>query len=519
LRAAPLLAADELDRRLALQLERFDAARAELQARVAAGDAPLSRREWEARLRVADRDALQPHDLAALRARHATAIAHARERAARDSAIDLARVRAAGATAQFCRELPKGGLLHVHPHGTLDRATVRGLLERVNPRLDPSRLLARVPAAGTEEARARLAFLASHRPPARYRELSERDRLRVVDLFFWQQGTRSPQLAFAMIDVLRESPGFERAVYAQLFARASEHGVRYVELSKAFDPSDVARGRVERIGEWARAHGVVVRFNVGFARTRSEPRNYRRLAAWLAHGARPPVVGIDLYGREASASQLAAGQRLYPAVQRAREAGATRLQLTAHAAGEGDARNPRDALIMGAARLGHGVRLREDPVALEYARRRGVAIETNLTSNLRLRYVERLADHPFLDFLRLGLPVSLSTDDEGMLETDISRECGLAVDGSDIHYAELRSLMIHSLATSFAEEPVKAALLSQLEADLRAHEQRWLDLLRRGARAGPFSPPSPRARPRASRARAPTPRASSRARGAAPSAR
>src|SRR5690606_14725466 len=34
---------------------------------------------------------------------------------------------------QFCEAVPKGGLLHIHPSGTLDPSTVKELLEQNDP--------------------------------------------------------------------------------------------------------------------------------------------------------------------------------------------------------------------------------------------------------------------------------------------------------------------------------------------------------------------------------------------------
>ncbi len=481
--AARSAASDSVEERLDRQLARFDAARALIAERAASGAPPLTRAAWERLLAGAGDDALTSADLDALRARHEADIAHARDSAARTSTVDLRGIRTERRVEEFCREFPKGGLLHVHPHGTLDRATVQLLLEKANPRLDPRAILSRVGAEGLVEARGKIAFLAGGAKAARYRALTESERARVVDLFFWTPGTRSPQVAFALVDLLRESLSFDKTVYRRFFARARRHGARYVEFTKSFGAGDGERRRLRAISAWAAEHGVVVRFNLGFRRVRSEPGNLRELRAWLAARPEPLVRGIDLYGREARASQLAAGQRLYGALVSARERGATSLQMTAHAAGEGEPRNPRDALIVGAVRLGHGVGLRADPVALEYARRRRIAVETNLTSNLRLGYVDRLEDHPFLDFHRLGLAVSLSTDDEGMLETDISRECALAIAETDIVYTELRAMVVNSIATSFAEEEVKAALLREVEDELTRFEGKWVPRARRAAHA------------------------------------
>jgi adenosine deaminase CECR1 len=142
----------------------------------------------------------------------------------------------------------------------------------------------------------------------------------------------------------------------------------------------------------------------------------------------------------------------------------------------GDIRNVRDTLIMGAERLGHAVKLREDPIALEYARLQQIPVEANLTSNIRLQGVSGVGDHPFLDYLRLGLKVSLSTDDEGILETDINQECVLAIRDSDLAYEEMKQMALNSIGTSFASESLKASLMQELKGNLARFEEKWHSL-------------------------------------------
>ncbi len=114
-----------------------------------------------------------------------------------------------------------------------------------------------------------------------------------------------------------------------------------------------------------------------------------------------------------------------------------------------------------------------DAVALKFAARQRVAVEANLTSNVRLGYASSFAAHPFLDLLRLGLQVSLSTDDEGILDTTMSNEFALAISHTDISYAEVRQLVLNSIATSFATAAEKESILTEIEKELREFEELW----------------------------------------------
>lgn len=144
-----------------------------------------------------------------------------------------------------------------------------------------------------------------------------------------------------------------------------------------------------------------------------------------------------------------------------------------HAGELADYRNPRDAMVMGVQRIGHGVKLQDDLIAIEYARRQGVGITCCLVSNYVLGAWTDYSTHPFLKYLRLGIPVSLSTDDEGMLGTDISRECREAVSNTNVQYSELLTMSRNSIIQSFAGQETKAALLKKLDGDIKAFESDW----------------------------------------------
>lgn len=476
-----------LDARLEQQFERWGRTRELLVRRARERHERLDREQWEELIALPEEARFTPDELAALEARQREAIAASRRTARAASLLSLDALRASGEVEAFCRDLPKGAMLHLHPNGTLDADTIQRLLDRVNPRIDPRTLLAPVEESLRELARAELFFLEPYGGAVRYAEMSPPDRERTRALFHWPPGTRVPQIAFGMVASLRDDPDFHEIVLRAFFERSRAHRVRYLEMAKSLEPGD-SEEILRHSAALADEYDLVVRFNVGLGRGNDEAWNLERVRAWIEAGDHPLVTGIDLYGYEPRASTLAAGQRIYPTVLAAHARGRTRLRTTTHAAGVGEPRNPRDALVLGVERLGHGVGLRADPVALEYARRLRTPVEVNLSSNLRLGYVESLAAHPFLDFHRLGLRVSLSTDDEGMLATTISDECTIAVRDFDLEYAELRRMVLDSIETSFAEDALRDRLARRVESELAAFEKRWSRF--RSAPAGAAAQPS-----------------------------
>jgi adenosine deaminase len=258
--------------------------------------------------------------------------------------------------------------------------------------------------------------------------------------------------------------------YRAFAKRAVSLGVSYVEFTTGVT-TDSLPSLVRVLTKIEADFGLKIRLNRAFHRTQTPSALQAEMPDLFKIQDNPWVVGIDLLGNETQTPALETGQDVYGAVLLALERGKTQLHRTMHAGELGDPRNPRDAMILGAERLGHGVKLMEDPVALEYAARHRIGVEINLSSNLRLSVIDRLEKHPFLDYLRLGIPVSLSTDDEGIFEIDIQHECEEVISHTDVTYFELKEMIFNSIESSFASIEDKRNVLGQLESDFSSFEK------------------------------------------------
>lgn len=102
-----------------------------------------------------------------------------------------------------------------------------------------------------------------------------------------------------------------------------------------------------------------------------------------------------------------------------------------HAGEIGDPELVREAVdLLGAERIGHGIAVMRDERTMDYLAARGIPLEVCPTSNLRTGALARqigqktagYEQHPLPVFFRRGLPVTLSSDDPAMFETDVSNE-------------------------------------------------------------------------------------------------
>ncbi|MCR9191754.1 MAG: adenosine deaminase [Gammaproteobacteria bacterium] len=166
----------------------------------------------------------------------------------------------------------------------------------------------------------------------------------------------------------------------------------------------------------------------------------------------------------------------------------------------------RDAIMIGhAERIGHGVDIQDEPnpVALaEMMANKNIAVETNLTSNRWVLGVKG-KQHPLKFYLQHHVPVVLSTDDEGILRTTLSREYFNAVVQHDLDYDTLKQINRNALTygfmpgqslwqnpdqaiavkecdmpnssscQNFIKRSPKATLQWQLEQDLARFEKQW----------------------------------------------
>jgi adenosine deaminase len=104
-----------------------------------------------------------------------------------------------------------------------------------------------------------------------------------------------------------------------------------------------------------------------------------------------------------------------------------------------------------AERIGHGVDVmnEKDPIGLmKEMAARNVLVEINLTSNDQILGVSG-DDHPLPVYMKYGVPVAISTDDEGVARSDMTQEYLRAVEAYRLSYLELKRITRQSLEHSF----------------------------------------------------------------------
>ncbi len=125
------------------------------------------------------------------------------------------------------------------------------------------------------------------------------------------------------------------------------------------------------------------------------------------------VVALDLAGAEA----------LYPTVNFKElflTAKKDNIPFTIHAGEAAGDESVKAAIEFGAKRIGHGVRISRETA--ELIKNKDIALEMCPTSNVLTRAVHEIEKHPVLDFLNMGLKVTVNTDDPAIENTTIKNE-------------------------------------------------------------------------------------------------
>jgi len=154
-----------------------------------------------------------------------------------------------------------------------------------------------------------------------------------------------------------------------------------------------------------------------------------------------------------------------PYAQHFSRARAIGLHSVPHAGETEGAHSVRAALeVLGAERIGHGVRCLEDPGLVEMLVDRGIMLEVCPTSNDLLQVVGRIDDHPLPTLFDAGLRICLNTDDPGWFATDLVTELQIATEVFGVDHERHREMQIDAVAASFMSGGSKASVVAEIEA-------------------------------------------------------
>jgi adenosine deaminase len=143
------------------------------------------------------------------------------------------------------------------------------------------------------------------------------------------------------------------------------------------------------------------------------------------------------------------------------------LACTCHA-GEGDGPHSIDEAlhVCGAARIGHGTRLGEDPALLDEVVERKIPLEMCLTSNVHTHTVPSVAEHPFKTYLQRGAVVTLNTDGRLVDGITLTDEYYTAHTALGLTREDLMRVVLNTCESAFLPEFERVAFVSRVQSEL-----------------------------------------------------
>ena len=272
------------------------------------------------------------------------------------------------------------------------------------------------------------------------------------------------------IAVLQTIPALERATY-ELCEDLARENVRYAEIrygpwlhvQRGLSLTDVIRAV---LAGWSQGRkdfklegGIIAT-----ALRDMPPAQNLALAQVAGRFMGEGVIGFDLAGDEAGHPPILHED----AFRLARSMG---LNITIHAGEAAGPESVRQAISMGARRLGHGVRAQEDADVIAMIKENDVELDMAPTSNVQTKAVRHMQDHPLKRYYDEGIKVTISTDSRTVSDITLTREYETAVQVIGCTQPDVWAMNLQALDGGFADPEVRRRLRQEFlsaEAAVRA---------------------------------------------------
>ena len=273
---------------------------------------------------------------------------------------------------------------------------------------------------------------------------------------------------FRVIRKIFQSAEVIRRIVREAIEDAAVDNVEYLELrftpaaltqTVGFPLDEATDWVIEAAREAQRNFSIKVGL-IASVNRHEDPRIAARVFKIVQDRSGSGILGIDLAGDELQASMMP----FKPVFEEAKSQG---LGITVHAGEWAGAQNVREAILeMGADRIGHGVRVMDDPEIIELARDRGVCFEVSLSSNLLTGAVNSIDEHPLLAMIQAGLRLTLTTDDPSIFGTTLSKESALAAEHFQLSEESLKGMVMTAVQSSFLPDREKNELEKRMVSEI-----------------------------------------------------
>ncbi|HLZ58879.1 MAG TPA: adenosine deaminase [Ktedonosporobacter sp.] len=181
------------------------------------------------------------------------------------------------------------------------------------------------------------------------------------------------------------------------------------------------------------------------------------------------VIGLGLGGNEAKGPPE-------PFAQWFEQAKAAGLHSVPHAGEHAGPASIWGALhVLGAERIGHGVRAIEDPELVAWLAEKQILLEVSPTSNICLDVYPDYEHHPFPKLLAAGVPLTVNTDDPPLFNTTLNHEVNLLHSAFHLDLDTIDQVLLNGICYSFLPPARKQALEAEFQTRLTELRQQYVD--------------------------------------------
>lgn len=257
-----------------------------------------------------------------------------------------------------------------------------------------------------------------------------------LDLYYQGAGVlQTRQDFYDMTAAYFQKAAAQNVRHAEIFFDPQTHTHRGIAFETVISGIHDAQIAVER------DLGVTSKLILCFLRHLDEDDALRTLDEALPYRHWLVAVGLDSSERGHPPGKFA---RVFA---RAREAG---LLAVAHAGEEGPPEYIREALdVLQVRRIDHGVRCLEDAALVDRLVAEQIPLTVCPLSNVRLRVYDTIRDHPLRTMLKLGLKVTINSDDPAYFGGYVNENYLAVAEGLGLSREELEQLAKNSFDASF----------------------------------------------------------------------
>jgi len=272
---------------------------------------------------------------------------------------------------------------------------------------------------------------------------------------------------FVTLRLFYRSPEIITRITREAIEDAAADNIRYLELR--FTPVALSRAQdfpLDKVMDWViqgaqqaeRDFGVKTRLIASLNRHESVALG-AQVTSLAVERIPAGIVGLDLAGDEAGFS----AQPFREIIDYARGQG---LHICIHAGEWNGGENVAQAIdLLGAERIGHGIRVFESPRAVELALMRNTTFEVCITSNYQSGVVAAVEEHPITRMLNEGLNVTINSDDPGISNITLSDEYQLVCEVLGLSLQNLRHRVLAAAQAAFLPAEEVRLLVAEIAAE------------------------------------------------------